>query len=1847
MPKVKLYIVLGALLLVSVAVDAQMIQRVNGVAECPGDKVTYAFQKPTQWQVLQYEWLIESGGIFSNGTNFRSERPVVQWNGSGTLRIDLHYLNLWDNQEYSYYQTISETLTSGLPGSVSVSDAGVCAGDQITLTWTGSGTFMAWKQSLNNWASESQVGTENPLTIAVGSLDVRYRAEIMGACGVMTTAQVMVDVESLPSPGYMEIEQGQEVFGSKGGEVRLVLREPSANAKWINWEMKEGVIGDNWQSLTGGFGMGQYAWPESPVSTHSVHTTTTFRATAQSDRGCLGKVNALRTIMVMDPPVAGSIAGPEYPLNCHPIGDQTFRLQNYSGNITWYWQRYNDVGAPYWNEAGTGATLVIPADAFVDEGVDYLVVIKAEVSNGIDVVEAGFAVQVRTIDPGRISADKNTVCVGGSVILSVTGNEADISKWQRSATSDFAIFSDFSDPAVQNMRETAWFRAAFANNCGGFYYTSPIQVSVDAALNPLGVALPDILACRWQTIELQRWNEEENLAYHWYDPEGQMLEDHLVNELSYGQYTYKVKTFDGNCESAEFQDIGVTITNDCDENLNWVEAVSFDENGEKISRSKNYFDLGGRQLQSQHVVFSQNPQEVGDVVFATQTLADALEREVLATLPAPVKHFDRDGDYEVDFRYDGYFMLDEASQIYDYENFDASARLYLPDPVGASEQGTLGWYYSDANTLEPYTPVTKYPYTRKEYYDDGSGEPKRVAGPGDHHYLGSGHETLSGIFPVAGELEEYSQLRGEASPFSHQANLSSQAVMSVSVDANDRTVVSIMDKGEKVLMTAESGGDIVLNSTGTTDVAGDKKVLYFGLLQDGTVSWSGSGRFTLTDIISNLKLGTNLGAGTAPVYLKKGFYKVSHTSGENIAVSYTNRLASVSYNFYDDAGRLVSSVSPNGVKAWRGGTAYALIDKTTYVYNHQGRLLQMTEPDAGTTRYMHRKDGSIRFSQNAEQALSGRFSYTHYDRAGRPVESGAYKGSLLTFDNPALAQQQEETYREYYENHPKWRRGVDVEDWVFTAYDLPDTEALQEETGLEGLQQQFLMGAVSWSENEHMKTWYSYDYRGRVTWMVQKPKAIDGSELDRVFRISYSYDFLGNVTDVVFEAIHDGHDQELPAERFYHHYEYDNNQRLVSVRAGENPEGLELRARYEYYLHGPLKRIELGEDKQGIDYTYTIQGWLKTINHPDGNRDPGKDGRTGAHSEFEEDLFAMTLEYFDGDYERSGTGISSLDAGKEYFNGNIRNASWRTGARSHGVEPVMYAYRYDNKYQLTGADFGTPDYTNNAMASLGNQYRVSDLKYDANGNILGLTRFDGMENTLHDFTNAYQYAQNKNQLTGIERYSDYEYNDLGQLVREAPLEGDIRRMQYDVTGKVTAVTTDDVKQLKVDFTYDDRGFRLRKKNHETGAETWYVRDASGNVLSTYEKTDGEAAQLKETMLYGSGRIGMYRHDFLKTKPDVDYITGSELRNEFEDKDYQLLPGASLSLIEGFTFDAASGKSLAIETVVMDELTGAAQYELSDHLGNVRIGLMEESSTMTFDATMEQAKAEEEERYFMNMDSRHNDALHNHTAGGSWSARLNPVGGQTIGPAITLEVSPGDTVRMEVFCKYLMSTAGNSDLVAAVSTAIAVAFGNVSPVIEYAGLESAFTEAFAAGAAVPTAANSDVPKAYLQYIVFDKEMRMARHGYQMVTRESLGNWEKLRLEVPVRENGYIYIYVANESKANVDVFFDDIEVQMIDAPVTSANDYYPFGLTMKNRSYTSEDYRFGYQGQFAEMDEETGWNAFELRMFEPVIGRWMATDPYGQFLFTLFGDGKQSCRWRGSGWGLLKNWSKMEKFTIWW
>ena len=50
------------------------------------------------------------------------------------------------------------------------------------------------------------------------------------------------------------------------------------------------------------------------------------------------------------------------------------------------------------------------------------------------------------------------------------------------------------------------------------------------------------------------------------------------------------------------------------------------------------------------------------------------------------------------------------------------------------------------------------------------------------------------------------------------------------------------------------------------------------------------------------------------------------------------------------------------------------------------------------------------------------------------------------------------------------------------------------------------------------------------------------------------------------------------------------------------------------------------------------------------------------------------------------------------------------------------------------------------------------------------------------------------------------------------------------------------------------------------------------------------------------------------------------------------------------------------------------------------------------------------------------------------------------------------------------------------------------------------------------------------------------------------------------------------------------------------------------------YRYGYQGKYAERDEETGWNHFQLREYDNIIGRWTSKDPKGQYYSPYVGMG---------------------------
>jgi RHS repeat-associated protein len=91
-------------------------------------------------------------------------------------------------------------------------------------------------------------------------------------------------------------------------------------------------------------------------------------------------------------------------------------------------------------------------------------------------------------------------------------------------------------------------------------------------------------------------------------------------------------------------------------------------------------------------------------------------------------------------------------------------------------------------------------------------------------------------------------------------------------------------------------------------------------------------------------------------------------------------------------------------------------------------------------------------------------------------------------------------------------------------------------------------------------------------------------------------------------------------------------------------------------------------------------------------------------------------------------------------------------------------------------------------------------------------------------------------------------------------------------------------------------------------------------------------------------------------------------------------------------------------------------------------------------------------------------------------------------------------------------------------------------------------------------------------------------------------------------------------------------------VVQATDYGVWGDVLREQKTDESTYRFGFQGQFSEKDLETGWNHFELREYDPVIGRMMMTDPYGEFWSPYLGMGNDPVNWSDPDGGCISCWA---------
>lgn len=738
--------------------------------------------------------------------------------------------------------------------------------------------------------------------------------------------------------------------------------------------------------------------------------------------------------------------------------------------------------------------------------------------------------------------------------------------------------------------------------------------------------------------------------------------------------------------------------------------------------------------------------------------------------------------------------------------------------------------------------------------------------------------------------------------------------------------------------------------------------------------------------------------------------------------------------YYDQAGNLVKTVPPEGVhpifdedyfadmKEYRknGGTVpaspvHTLL--TEYRYNSLNQVVAQRTPDAGISKFWYDRLGRLVVSQNAKQREADKYSYTLYDPLGRVKEVGEKPQSTPM----------EQGISQLDNSLADWLSvGVNKQSITRTTYDF---QAANVNPSPLSFTQANLRNRVSYmqvfdtdpdddiSYEHNSATYYSYDIHGNVDKLLQDygnsdyhPNAMNTTG-NRFKLMEYKYDLIsGKVNMVAYQpGMTDG---------YYHQYAYDAENRLTEVYTSRDKLYWEREASYQYYLHGPLARTIIGQQQvQGIDYAYTLQGWLKGVNSsaisgqgvpgtcqpgtgktvldvsdrmkfgqpdqyiasqsvsllpgftstdPDNfvaeinpsltpcvpseetnipyiNGDMGEDGDPlGINPLTGRDAFGFALHYYQNetagrrDYKPIAAGYLPFANGAissapnvELFNGNIAGMSVNISILN---TPMLTHYRYDQLNRIVKTYTYKGLTTSNGWDREAiDQYR-ENISYDANGNILRYERNGNQEGTnlvMDNLTYQYPKDANGNKLNNRLRYvhdqvpanryamdidnqtsltlsqvnnekqpelstDNYRYDEIGNLIEDK--NENINSISWNVYGKIERIQK--TTGVDISYTYDGSGNRISKNvTGEGGGQTWYVRDAGGNVMAVYQVgTVINSNQIKQTEvhLYGSSRLGI-----LNTNVDVDNAGGA-------------VPEEGLS-----TFTR-----------------GNKLFELSNHLGNV-------------------------------------------------------------------------------------------------------------------------------------------------------------------------------------------------------------------------------------------------------------------------------------------------------------------------
>jgi RHS repeat-associated protein len=262
-------------------------------------------------------------------------------------------------------------------------------------------------------------------------------------------------------------------------------------------------------------------------------------------------------------------------------------------------------------------------------------------------------------------------------------------------------------------------------------------------------------------------------------------------------------------------------------------------------------------------------------------------------------------------------------------------------------------------------------------------------------------------------------------------------------------------------------------------------------------------------------------------------------------------------------------------------------------------------------------------------------------------------------------------------------------------------------------------------------------------------------------------------------------------------------------------------------------------------------------------------------------------------------------------NGNILS-QYRTNATGNGIDSLIYNYAHDSNNELF----------QNRLYSVNDKVAANKFSDDIDD--------QGTFDTILERVNA---------------DNNYSYDEIGQLKKDSAEQ--IQSITWTVYNKIKSINryAGSTKQ-NLSFDYDAATNRVAKHVY-TSAGVWqksiyYVRDAQGNIMSTYERKNVGTAhsfRIKEHDIYGSNRMGtaIDSLQLIGTNPDtVNYIR--VLGQKTYEMDNHL--GNVITVINDRKIAQASAEALTIYNsptearIGIDSLGGMKIQPLVQNGGNI-------------------------------------------------------------------------------------------------------------------------------------------------------------------------------------------------------------------------------------------------------------------------------------------------------------------------